>query len=175
MKINQKYEIRVVVVELLCDKETGAVYDNFEQFQKDHPNSSYKFGYVVFDTETGYVPDSCNDWNDSPEEAMVDYEGHCRPSTEYDFYEVELGILADGAGTEDYEVPYSICIKAEKCPSLQEAAAFLKEDMKKLGYDAVHSVTLISREEVHSFFDDSNIENWPILQADTIINTLKEN
>lgn len=50
------------------------VYDNFEDFKREHPFSSYIFGYVVFDTEYGYIPDVCNDWNDSPEEAMFDYE-----------------------------------------------------------------------------------------------------
>ena len=81
MKINDRYEIRVVVIELVDDKgtfaSTGDVYDNFEEFKKEHPNSSYKFGFVVFDTEMGYVPDNCNDWNDSPDEAMTDYMYNC--------------------------------------------------------------------------------------------------
>lgn len=78
MKINNRYEIRVVVVEKKDgDGITGDVYDNFEDFKREHPFSSYKFGYVVFDTEYGYIPDSCNDWNDSPEEAMFDYEENC--------------------------------------------------------------------------------------------------
>lgn len=76
MKINDRYEIRVVVVEQK-DGTTGDVYDNFKDFKREHPFSSYKFGYVVFDTEYGYIPDSCNDWNDSPKEAMFDYEENC--------------------------------------------------------------------------------------------------
>ena len=52
----------------------GDVYDNFADFKKEHPFSPYRFGYIVFDTEYGYIPDGCNDWNDSPEEALVDYE-----------------------------------------------------------------------------------------------------
>lgn len=59
------------------DGTTGDVYDNFKDFKREHPFSPYKFGYVVFDTEYGYIPDSCNDWNDSPEEAMFDYEENC--------------------------------------------------------------------------------------------------
>lgn len=163
MKINERYEIRVVIVELRENgTTTGDVYDSLEKFRKNHPFSSYKFGYIVFDTETGYMPDNCNDWNDSPEEAMFDYEDNCRDNLEYDLYEVEFGIAADGAGTENYEAPYSMCIKATCCPSIKDAETFLKKDMKTLGYDAVHSVTLISRSEVHSFFDDSNIDSWPI-------------
>lgn len=82
MKINDRYEIRVVIIELVDVpysryKHTGDVYNNFEEFRKEKPYSSYKFGYVVFDTEYGYVPDECNDWNDSPEEAMFDYEDNC--------------------------------------------------------------------------------------------------
>lgn len=82
MKINDRYEIRVVVLELVevnwsIYKHVGDVYDNFEEFQKDKPNSAYKFGYVVFDTEYGYVSDQCNDWNDTPEEAMLDYRKNC--------------------------------------------------------------------------------------------------
>lgn len=77
MKINNRYEIRVVIVEM-ANGGTGDVYDNFEDFKKEHPFSSYRFGFVVFDTEYGYVPDNCNDWNDSPEEALMDYEENCR-------------------------------------------------------------------------------------------------
>lgn len=76
MKINNRYEIRVVIVEMTNDG-TGDVYDNFENFKKEHHFSSYRFGFVVFDTEYGYVPDNCNDWNDSPEEALMDYEENC--------------------------------------------------------------------------------------------------
>lgn len=82
MKINDRYEIRIVVVELVdvpysIYKYTGDVYDNFEEFRKEKPNSSYKFGFIVFDTEYGYIPDNCNDWNDSVEEAMFDFEENC--------------------------------------------------------------------------------------------------
>ena len=81
MKINDRYEIRVVIVEIVdgngIHNSYGDVYDNFEDFKKDKPNSNYKFGYVVFDTKYGYVPDNCNDWNDSVEEAMFDYEDNC--------------------------------------------------------------------------------------------------
>lgn len=81
MKINERYEIRVVVVE---DRNgaTGDVYDNFREFRKEHPFSSYRFGFIVFDTEYGYVPDDCNDWNDSPEEAIMDYMDNCQQKSD---------------------------------------------------------------------------------------------
>ena len=77
MKINERYEIRVVVIEIFLDGTTGDVDDNLEHFETKHPASFYKFGFVVFDTEYGYVPDACNDWNDTPEEALLDYKRHC--------------------------------------------------------------------------------------------------
>lgn len=77
MKINNRYEIRIVIIEIRegigVYRSLGDIYDNFEEFKKDKPDSDYKFGYIVFDTEYGYVPDECNDWNDSVEEAMWDY------------------------------------------------------------------------------------------------------
>lgn len=82
MKLDNRYEIRVVVVEIRegigVHRSLGDVYDNFEEFKKDKPDSSYRFGYVVFDTEYGYIPDNCNDWNDSVEEAIFDYEDNIK-------------------------------------------------------------------------------------------------
>lgn len=81
MKINDRYEIRLVIVEIVEGigryHRYGDVYDNLEKFKKDKPDSDYKYGYVVFDTVYGYVPDACNDWNDSPEEALFDYAENC--------------------------------------------------------------------------------------------------
>lgn len=76
MKINERYEIKVVVIEE-NNGITGDCYNDFEDFKKSHPFSGYKFGFIVFDNQTGYVPDNCNDWNDSVEEALFDYEDNC--------------------------------------------------------------------------------------------------
>lgn len=76
MKINDRYEIRIVIVKIQNGMTTD-VYDNFDKFKKENPFSSYRFGYIVFDTKYGYIPDKCNDWNDSPEEAMFDFEENC--------------------------------------------------------------------------------------------------
>lgn len=79
MKINYKYEIRIVVVEITDSLgNTGDVYDNFNEFKMEKPESSYRFGFVVINTETGYIPDNCNDWNDSIEDAIADYEYNCQ-------------------------------------------------------------------------------------------------
>lgn len=78
MKLDDRFEIRVVVVELLDNKRTfasiGNVYDNFKAFKKKCPNSSYMFGFVVFDTENNCVPELCDDWYESIEEAIFNFE-----------------------------------------------------------------------------------------------------
>lgn len=73
MKIDERYEIRVMVVEDSSGTGVGDCYDNFTQFRMDYPESPYFFGFVVFDTETGLVPDECNDWNDTVDAALEDY------------------------------------------------------------------------------------------------------
>lgn len=80
MKIDGRYEIRIVIIEQR-NGTTGDVYDSLEQFRAEHPEhdeKGYGFGFVVFDTLTGYVPDACNDWNDTPEEALSDYMRNCQ-------------------------------------------------------------------------------------------------
>ena len=91
----------------------------------------------------------------------------------YKFYELECGVKASEEDKKNYpnevrrglvDTEYSIAIKATHEPTFEEAEEFIKEDLKKFGYDGVYSITPISREEVHSFFDDDNIDDWKILQ-----------
>lgn len=80
MKINDIYDIRIVVIEIVGEGEsqtTGAVYHDFGEFKKSRPYSGYKFGYVVYDTEYNYVPGECNPWNETIEEALLDFIQHC--------------------------------------------------------------------------------------------------
>ena len=77
MKIDERYEIKIVVLEIVKGTLIGDVYDNFQSFKKDHPESGYKFGFCVIDTKTGFVPEECNEWNDTVEEALFDYEDKC--------------------------------------------------------------------------------------------------
>lgn len=74
MKFDDRYEMQIVVVEQRADGSAGDVDPSFPIFRKNHPFSAYRFGYVVVDSETGTVPDVCNEWNSSPEEALMDYE-----------------------------------------------------------------------------------------------------
>lgn len=77
MKINKRYEIKLVIIKNENGIPTNC-YDSFETFKKKNPYSSYRFGYIVFDNELGCIPSDCNDWNDSPEEAMFDYQENCK-------------------------------------------------------------------------------------------------
>ena len=95
---------------------------------------------------------------------------------EIKFYEIELGKKSNGKSESPYEtdngIPivngmidaeYSIAIKADHYPSIKEAEIFCQEDIKNFGYDGVYDITPLTEQEVHSFFDDSNIDNWKIL------------
>lgn len=86
------------------------------------------------------------------------------------FYELDCGIKAKE--NEEYgceicrglvDTEYSIAIKADHYPTFEEAEEFIKEDLKRLGYDGVYGITPIEEWEVHEFFDDSNIDDWKIL------------
>ena len=79
------------------------------------------------------------------------------------YYEVEFGNRPFAPDTEDDDT-YSICIIAEHLPSIKEATEFCKEDMEKCGYKFVRSVTDISYEEAHNFFDMENEDKFPVLQ-----------
>lgn len=59
-------------------EQGSRIQDNFKEFKRKCPYSSYRFGFVVFDTENNCVPKVCNDWNESPEEAMFDFEENCQ-------------------------------------------------------------------------------------------------
>lgn len=80
------------------------------------------------------------------------------------YFEIGFGYKEDEYfGSCDYEEVYSIAIKADHYPSFEEVENFCKVDMEKWGYTGVNSITEIEEWEVHTFFDDENIDNWPIL------------
>ena len=60
---------------------------------------------------------------------------------------------------------YSICIQAEREPSLEEATEFCKKDMAQMGYKYVVNVLEIDKEEASTFFDMDNAETrYPIFK-----------
>lgn len=78
MKINDKYKIEVVVIEVKENGSTGDCYDNLEEFKNAHLLSNYTFGFTVIEIETGLIPEWCNDWNDTLEDALIDYDTNVR-------------------------------------------------------------------------------------------------
>lgn len=80
------------------------------------------------------------------------------------YFEIGFGYKDDELfGTGDYEEPYSMAIKATFYPNFKEVEKFIKEDLQKMGYTGVNSITEIEEWEVHKFFDDDNFDNWPVL------------
>jgi len=77
MKINDNYAIKLCVIDVDDRGVPGNVYDHYEIMRKENPEYGYRFGYYVVDLRTGLVPEACNDWNDSPEEALADYYYNC--------------------------------------------------------------------------------------------------
>lgn len=75
------------------------------------------------------------------------------------YYELNFGInTSDGV----IESEYSMVIKATREPTIAEAENFIADDMENLGYDTIYSILPISEQEVYSFYDTENIDNWKI-------------
>lgn len=77
MIIDDRYEIKVVIIEK-TEQGTGDVYDKLAIFKQEHPHSGYFFGFIVVDRNSGFIPNNCNEWNDSVEDAISDYEVNCK-------------------------------------------------------------------------------------------------
>ncbi len=77
MKINERYEIDIVIVEILPDGSYGNIYNDMSEFKKECPVSEYRFGYSIIDRKTGCVPEECSEWSYSVKEALYDYENKC--------------------------------------------------------------------------------------------------
>lgn len=82
------------------------------------------------------------------------------------YFELGLGYKEDkDFRTGDYYDQYSMAIKADHSPSFAEAEEFIKEDMQKMGYTGINSITEIEEWEVHEFFDDTDIDSWKVLSG----------
>ena len=81
------------------------------------------------------------------------------------YFEIGFGNKEDEYfGTGDYEELYSMAIKGERYPNFKELESFLKEDMERLGYTGINSITEIEEWECHKFFDDSDFDNWKVFR-----------
>jgi hypothetical protein len=89
MKFDERYEMQIVVIEDLGNGMTGDCYDNVTELKKEKPHADYLFAYIVYDTVEKTIPPGCSDWNDSPEDALYDYQDNvlCEDKNEnYDCY-----------------------------------------------------------------------------------------
>ena len=68
-------------------------------------------------------------------------------------YEVQLGVLADGAknGDIDYDSPSLMLIEAEYYPSIAEVEETFDEEIKKLGCDCVYGITPLEEWELETY------------------------
>jgi hypothetical protein len=64
----------VVVPEDNKSKET---YRDLAAFKKENPRTGYSFGYAIYDIEEGRVPEDCEAWYPSIEDALDDYRELC--------------------------------------------------------------------------------------------------
>jgi len=56
-----------------ADGDYGDVFNTKEDVEREYPDAQIIEGYAVFDIETGYIPESCRDWNDSIKDALKEY------------------------------------------------------------------------------------------------------
>lgn len=86
------------------------------------------------------------------------------------YYELTCGVKANKEDENECEIcrglvdtEYSIAIKADHYPTFEEAEEFIKEDLKRFGYDGVYGITPLTEQELHSFFDTESIDEWKVL------------
>ena len=72
--LDGRYQIVTVYANQDDDYEYGDIYATRCEAAKNHPDDNIIFGFCVVDTATGFIPEDCNDWNDTIEEAIADYE-----------------------------------------------------------------------------------------------------
>ena len=157
MKINERYEIGIVFVEILDDGSTGDVYDCLAELEKEKPHSDYQIGFVVIDTETGLVPDNCNDWNDSQIEAINDYNENIADSETINVKYYEIWMSKHTKKGRQNET--GMCILGTREPSIREAERFLAEDIVfTFKCTNVDSVCEISQEEAYSSYSMDDLD-----------------
>lgn len=73
----------------------------------------------------------------------------------YDYYEVTFGSVTK-------KETDSICIKATRKPTIEEAERFCKRDMRLLGYEYVVNIRWLSMYDALKIFDMSDDYEWPV-------------
>lgn len=61
---------------------------------------------------------------------------------------------------------YSMVIKGVREPTIQEAEAFIVEDMRRMRYDRITDIVEWSREDAVTAFDFDREDQWPIFGSE---------
>lgn len=67
------YFIRQDAGEMVGMGRVGKIYNSVQNFREENDSPVCKIGYIVFDVDTGEIPEGCNLWNDTLEEAISNY------------------------------------------------------------------------------------------------------
>ena len=68
-------------------------------------------------------------------------------------YEIQLGVLADGAknGDIDYNSPALMLVESDHYPSIEEIEQAFEKEIKVLGCDCVYGITLVEEWELEEY------------------------
>lgn len=71
MRIGRRYNIEVVV-KRVGDCNSNC-YSSYDELIGEYPDAEFEFGFRVFDTVKGEVPESCSDFCTTVQDALHEY------------------------------------------------------------------------------------------------------
>ena len=80
MKLDNRYELRMLVMEILDDDGTeGDIFDSYEEFAAAGTTGMYEIVYAVVESETGFVPVDLEEHYPTPGDAIIAHEEFTMP------------------------------------------------------------------------------------------------
>lgn len=73
-QLDERYELRTVYADKTSNGSYGGVYRSRLEAVKQNPGKEIVFGFCVIDTITNFIPEGCNVWNNTVDEAVTDFE-----------------------------------------------------------------------------------------------------
>lgn len=73
LDIDDKHRICTVYANQNEEYEYGDIYVSRREAAQDHPHDKIVFGFCIIDTSTGFIPEGCNEWNATIEDAIADF------------------------------------------------------------------------------------------------------
>lgn len=74
MKLDNRYELRMCVVEILANGKEGNTYESYAGYLAHGTSGTYDIRYMIIDTETGFVPDDLEPYYITPADAIIAHE-----------------------------------------------------------------------------------------------------